>query len=60
MSLGRELAHRRAEQRARLMVRVANRTFKKQPNRGDRLARRLLDKAVTSERSAEWNDSSAS
>jgi hypothetical protein len=49
MSLPRELAQRRAEQRARLMVRVANRTFKKQPNRGDRLARRLLDKAVGAE-----------
>jgi hypothetical protein len=50
MSLSRELAQLRAEQRARLTVRVANRTFKKQPNRGDRLARRLLDKAVGAER----------
>jgi hypothetical protein len=46
-ALAREVAHRRAEQRARLMVRVANRTFTKQPNRLDRLARRVLDRAVT-------------
>jgi len=45
--LSRELAHRRAEHRARMMVRVANRTFTKQPNRIDRIARRLLDRAVT-------------
>ena len=43
----REIRLRRAEQRARMMVRVVNRTFKKQPTRLDRLARRLLDKATS-------------
>jgi hypothetical protein len=44
-----ELERRLHEARARLMVRVANRSFKKQPSRIDRLARRLVEKA-TSER----------
>jgi hypothetical protein len=42
----RELQHRRAEQRARAMVRVANRTFTTQPNLIDKLAHRLVAKAV--------------
>jgi hypothetical protein len=42
----RELGRRRAEARARLMIRVVNRTFTKQPDRLDRLARRLVDKTA--------------
>jgi hypothetical protein len=41
-----ELRKRRAEARARLMVRVVNRSFKKQPNRLDRVAARLVAKAA--------------
>ena len=44
--LRRELGHRVDEARARTMVRVARRTFRKQPNRVDRLAIALLGKAV--------------
>jgi hypothetical protein len=36
----------RAEQQARMAVRVANRTFKHHPNALDRLARRVLEKAL--------------
>lgn len=42
----REIRLRRAESKARLMVRVVNRTFKKQPNRVDRFAHTLVDKSV--------------
>jgi len=41
-----QLARWRAEQQTRLTVRIANRTFKRHPNRVDRLAQRLLAKAV--------------
>jgi hypothetical protein len=41
-----ELRHRRAEARARTMVRVVNRTFKKTPTRLDRLANRIVAKAT--------------
>jgi hypothetical protein len=42
----KEMKRRLEEFRARTMVRVANRTFKKQPNRVDRLAIKLLEKAT--------------
>ena len=41
-----ELRHRRAEAHARTMVRVVNRTFKRQPGRVDRIAHRLVTKAA--------------
>ena len=46
MSWRRELRHRVDETRARAMVRVARRTLKRQPNRLDRLANRLVAKAT--------------
>lgn len=45
--LRREFQQRREEARARMMVRVVNRTFKKRPNRFDRFAVRLVEKATT-------------
>jgi hypothetical protein len=41
-----QLVRWRAEQQARLAVRVANRTFRRHPNGLDRLAHRILAKAV--------------
>ena len=46
MTLRSELEQRMAEQKARAMVRVANRSLKRQPGRLDRLAGKLVEKAA--------------
>ena len=39
-------ARRKAERRSRMMIKLANRTFNKEPNLLDRVAIRMLTKAV--------------
>jgi uncharacterized protein YndB with AHSA1/START domain len=48
-ALRRELEQRRDEARARALVRVANRSFKKQPSGLDRVAQRLVSTAAAAE-----------
>lgn len=49
-TLRTELGHRRDEARARATARVARRTFRRRPGPVDRLALRLLARALGDER----------